>query len=430
MKIKTVSSTYKSVMAMKKEERKKPLRPNPVFRTLLCVLSWPTLKKTHFRLEKIGMDRLKKKENALFLMNHSSFIDLKIASSILYPRPFNIICEADGFVGKEGLMRAIGCIPTHKFVSETVLVKDMMYAARNLKNSILLYPEASYSFDGTTPTPLPESLGKMVKLLKIPVVMIETFGAFHRDPLYNRLQLRKVDVSAKMEYLLSPDEINKMSVEDINALIAPHFSFDHYLWQKDNGIKIREDFRADGLSSVLYKCPHCLKEGDMESSGTTIKCTSCLKEWRLEEDGSLKAVEGEDYFTSIPSWSRWERREVEKEIDEGRYLVDVRVKILVERGTKAIYDIGNGRLTHSINGFRLTSDDNTLDFRRHPLDNYTVASDLYWYEKGDMISIGDTEKVFFCFPLEKCDVAAKVRMATEYIYKKVSREMKEGKIAK
>ena len=305
-----------------------------------------------------------------------------------------------------------------------------MYAARNLKNSILLYPEASYSFDGTTPTPLPESLGKMVKLLKIPVVMIETFGAFHRDPLYNRLQLRKVDVSAKMEYLLSPDEINKMSVEDINAFIAPHFSFDHYLWQKDNGIKIREDFRADGLSSVLYKCPHCLKEGDMESSGTTIKCTSCLKEWRLEEDGSLKAEEGEEYFTSIPSWSRWERREVEKEIDEGRYLVDVRVKILMERGTKAIYDIGNGRLTHSINGFRLTSDDNTLDFRRHPLDNYTVASDLYWYEKGDMISIGDTEKVFFCFPLEKCDVAAKVRMATEYIYKKVSREMKEGKIAK
>ena len=270
----------------------------------------------------------------------------------------------------------------------------------------------------------------MVKLLKIPVVMIETFGAFHRDPLYNRLQLRKVDVSAKMEYLLSPDEINKMSVEDINALIAPHFSFDHYQWQKDNGIKIREDFRADGLSSVLYKCPHCLKEGDMESSGTTIKCTSCLKEWRLEEDGSLKAVEGEDYFTYIPSWSRWERREVEKEIDEGRYLVDVRVKILMERGTKAIYDIGNGRLTHSINGFRLTSDDNTLDFRRHPLDNYTVASDLYWYEKGDMISIGDTEKVFFCFPIEKCDVAAKVRMATEYIYKKVSREMKEGKIAK
>ena len=47
-----------------------------------------------------------------------------------------------------------------------------------------------------------------------------------------------------------------------------------------------------------------------------------------------------------------------------------------------------------------------------------------------MFSIGETENVFFCVHLEKCDVAAKLRMATEYIYKKVSREMKEGKIAK
>lgn len=430
MKIKTKTSTYKSVMAIEKKERKKPKRPNILFRSLLGALSWPTLKKVHFSLEEKDMEKLGKHESALYLMNHSSFIDLKIASCILYPRPFNIICEADGFVGKEWLMRAIGCIPTHKFVAETALVKDMMYASRTLNDSILLYPEASYSFDGTTPTPLPESLGKMIKLLKIPVVMIETYGAFHRDPLYNRLQIRKVDVSAKMEYLLSPEDAAKMSVDEINALLKPHFSFDHYKWQKEKGVKISESFRADGLSSVLYKCPHCLKEGDMEASGTTLKCTSCSKEWRLEEDGSLKAVSGEETFTSIPAWSKWEREEVEREIDEGKYKVDVRVKILLQRDYSAIYDIGNGRLVHTKDGFHLTSDDKELDFRRYPLDNYSVASDLYWYEKGDMVSIGDTDKVFYCFPIEKCDVAAKVRMATEYIYRKANEELKERKIAK
>ena len=292
MKIKTKSSDYKSVMAMEKEVRKKPLRPNIFFRSLLGGLSWPTLKKVHFKLEKKNMERLGKNECALYLMNHSSFIDLKIASCILYPRPFNIICEADGFVGKEWLMRAIGCIPTHKFVAETALVKDMMYAVRTLRDSILLYPEASYSFDGTTPTPLPESLGKMIKLLKVPVVMIETFGAFHRDPLYNRLQIRKVDVSAKMEYLLSHEDVEKMSVDEINAAIRPHFGFDHFKWQKENGVRIGENFRADGLSSVLYKCPHCHKEGMMKSSGTTIKCTSCGEEWSLEEDGSISGFVG------------------------------------------------------------------------------------------------------------------------------------------
>lgn len=409
-------------MSLEKGPRKKPVKPNILFRTLIEVLSFPSLKKTHFKVKRIGMERRKKNEPVLILMNHSSFIDLKIASHLFYPESFNIICEADGFVGKEWLMRHIGCIPTHKFVAESALVKDMIYTLRTLKSSVLLYPEASYSFDGTTPTPLPESLGKFVKLLKVPVVMIRTYGAFHRDPLYNRLQLRRVDVSADMEYVLSPEEIAGMGVEEINALLETKFSFDHFQWQKDNGIAITEPFRADGLSSVLYKCPHCGEEGKMESKGTTIHCSSCSKEWSMEEDGSLRATDGETEFSSVPAWSRWERREVEKEIDEGRYSVDVPVSILLQSDYSAIYDIGKGRLKHSAEGFHLTSDDGEVDFRRYPLDNYSVASDLYWYEKGDMVSIGDTEKVFYCFPTVKCDIAAKVRMATEYIYTKTRKE--------
>lgn len=101
-------------------------------------------------------------------MNHSSFIDLKIASRLLVTRPFHVICTSDGFVGKRWLMRLIGCIPTRKFMMDVTLVRDMVYAVRELKSSILMFPEASYSFDGTQ-TPLPESLGKCLKLLKVPV---------------------------------------------------------------------------------------------------------------------------------------------------------------------------------------------------------------------------------------------------------------------
>src|SRR5574344_1662225 len=124
------------------------------------------------------------------------------------------------------------------------------YTVRTLKSSILLYPEASYSFDGTSPTPLPESLGKCIKLLKVPVVMIRTYGAFQRDPLYNLLKLRNVDVSADMEYLLSPEEIASLTSDDINSLVSSRFAFDHFQWQKENGIEVKESFRTEGLSSV------------------------------------------------------------------------------------------------------------------------------------------------------------------------------------
>lgn len=95
-----------------------------------------------------------------------------------------------------------------------------------------MYPEASYSFDGTE-TPLPESLGKCLKLLKVPVVMIRTYGAFLRDPLYNNLQVRKAKVSAEMTYLLSPEEIKEKSVDELNEVLATAFSYDHFRDQRE-----------------------------------------------------------------------------------------------------------------------------------------------------------------------------------------------------
>ena len=202
MKLKTISKSYDEVVAMQKPKHRKPIRPNMFFRTLLRVVSVPDLMATDFTCERIGMEKLGKKEPCLYLMNHCSFIDLEIAATILYPRPFNIICTSDGFVGKDWLMHTIGCIPTNKFTSDLHLLRDMSHAVKKLGNSILMYPEASYSFDGTS-TPLPETLGGCLKLLGVPVVMIRTFGSFSRNPLYNNLKRRKVKVSAEMEYILS-----------------------------------------------------------------------------------------------------------------------------------------------------------------------------------------------------------------------------------
>lgn len=251
---------------MPREERKPPGRAGRLFRTLIRVLSEGELRRVHFTSRRLGMERLGKREPCLILMNHSSFIDLKIASALLYPRPFHIVCTSDGFVGKEWLMRRIGCIPTRKFMTDPHLVKDMMYVLMELKSSVLMYPEASYSFDGTA-TPLPEGLGKCLKILKVPVVFIRTYGAFTYDPLYNNLRKRKVDVSAEISYFLSPAEIEEKTPEELNEILKEAFTFDHFRWQQENRIRVDEPFRADDLNRVLYKCPHCRAEGQMKGDG-------------------------------------------------------------------------------------------------------------------------------------------------------------------
>lgn len=416
MKIKVKEKSYEDVLAMPVGLHRLPLRPGILFRTLLKVLSKSDLKATNFTCRKIGMEKLGKHEPCLILMNHSSFIDLKIAATVLYPRPFNIVCTSDGFVGKNRLMRALGCIPTKKFVTDLTLVRDMMFAVKKLKCSVLMYPEASYSFDGTA-TPLPESLGKCLKMLGVPVVMIRTYGAFARDPLYNNLKLRKVDVSADMEYLLSPREIAEKSVSELNAILTEQFSFDNFCWQQENNVRIAEAFRADCLNRVLYKCPHCGTEGKMLGKGTGLSCGNCGKKYELTELGYMEAVEGETEFPHIPHWYRWERECVRKELEEGTYQLDVVVDICMMVNTKCVYRVGSGRLHHDVEGFHLTGCDGKLDYFQKPSSSYSLYSDYYWYELGDMICIGNTEVLYYCFPTEGGDVVAKTRLAAEELYK-------------
>ena len=451
MKIPVEKRTYQEVMTYKPWSYRKPCRQSKVARWLLKTLSEPELRKVNFEYTQEGMEQLGAKEPALFLMNHSSFLDLEIASYLLQKRPFHIVCTNDGFVGKEGLMRWIGCIPTKKFITDVRLVKDMNYVIKNYQSSILMYPEASYSFDGTQ-TPLPHSLGKCIKMLKIPVVMIKTKGAFLRDPLYNALQIRKVDVSAKVEYLLSKEQIEALSAKEINEMLAKQFTYDHFKTQAEEKICVDEPFRADGLHRVLYKCSHCGSEEHMHGEGVTITCKNCGSIHELTEYGMLRKIENESLshagmkedtkhasieyessgmteklqgeeeptdtgrFRFVTDWYRWQRECVRQELLNQTYKLDTDVKILMLVDAKKIYDVGEGHLTHDHNGFTLTGCDGQLQFSLKPSASYSLYADYFWYEIGDMISIGDTGVQYYCFPKTKCNVA-KARLATEELYK-------------
>ena len=421
MKIKVRNCTYEEAMAKPVAPHFLPHKPSLLFRTLMYLAGLSELKATRFSYEKIGMERLDKNEPCLYLMNHSCFIDLKIAAHIIYPKPFQTVCTQDGFVGQLWLMRKLGCIPKKKFVPEYSLISDMIYALRTLKTSVLMYPETSYSFDGTT-TPLPEDMGKCLKILGVPVVMIKTYGAFSHDPLYNGLQQRKVKVSAEMKYLLSPKEIDEKSPEELDEILRCEFDLDYFKWQQESGVSVSEDFRADHLERALYKCPVCGCEGKTEGKGTTLTCRNCGSKWELDERGFLRDLSGGDTFEHIPDWYAWERDCVRKEIENGTYRTECDVDILMMIDYKSMYRVGEGRLVHTCDGFHLTGCDGKLDYVQSPLASYSLYADYFWYEIGDVICIGNRERLYYCFPKGGEVSVAKARIATEELYKKVKAE--------
>ena len=422
MKIKTEKRSYDDVFSLPPARVFNPEKPSGILRALIKLLSSSELKKAGFELHVGDMKGVEKGEPALYLMNHSCFTDLKIASHVI-DGPYNIVATTDAFVGKESLMRAIGCIPTRKFRPDIKLINDITYALKELHTSVLMYPEAGYTFDGTTTT-LPDSLGKLVKILEVPVVMILSHGAFLHDPLYNGLRLRKCKITADKFTLFTPDELKNLSASEINDRIRETFSFDNLKEQFETGTRITEPFRAEGLSRVLYKCPVCGKEGKMHASGISIKCGDCGSEWELTELGKMqfkgeapKETAAPVLFDHIPDWFRWERECVRRELEEGTYRLDVPVRIYMIVDYNAMYEVGEGRLTHTVKGFHLTGCDGKLDFTQKPLASYSINSDYFFYEIGDMISIGDKNALIYCFPPDDVDVVAKTRLAAEELYK-------------
>jgi len=415
MKINTKEMSYDEVLKLPKLKHKKPLKPQMWLATVVRIICAPTLRRIKFsytteRMELVG------KQPCLILMNHSSFTDMKLAYGIFYPRRMGIVSSVDGMTGILGkLMRLLGCTPTRKYVTDLSLIKDMEYMIKKNKSSVLMYPEAGYSFDGCA-TALPRKMGVLMKRLGVPVVTVITQGAFHRDPLYNMLQIRDVKVSAHVKCIATAEEVKEKSVEELDALLEESFSFDNFAWQRDNKVSIDVPFRADGLHRILYKCPCCGSENKMEGKGIHLTCQACKKQWTMDEYGQMSANETETEYAHIPDWYRWQRECVRQELEEGTYLLDTDVDIAVQVNLDGVCMIGAGHLTQDLNGFRLTGADSKLDYSQSPVFSHTLYSDYYWYEIGDVIGIGDNEFSYFCFP--KGDVSVtKARLATEELYK-------------
>ncbi len=414
MKIKIRNTSWEKLESLPKIPYHKPLPPLFLLRLLIRALSIPQLLETRFSYEDLRGDR-KEEGPYLILMNHSSFLDLKMASKILFPHPYAIVSTTDAFIGKSLLMRLIGCIATQKFVTDAGLVLTMMRLIKKQKRSVLMYPEAGYSFDGRA-TRLPRKLGGLCKRLGVPVLFIRSDeSGFLRDPLYNGLRNRKVKVRATLSCLFTREELKTKSIDELDGVIDEAFSFDHFRAQREKGVRVTEGFRAEGLERILYRCPHCEKDGVMKGSGTHLTCTACGKDYELTETGVLACVNGEGAFDHVPDWVDYQRECVKKELADGTYGFELPVSVYTICDHKALYRVGKGTLSHNRKGFTLVSDDGSFTYKQDPYSSYSLNVDFFFYEIGDMISVGTKDRLFYCFPDVPFPVH-KARLAAEELY--------------
>lgn len=398
--------------------KKKPVRCRWFLKPIAWALAFPNIIKHKTKITKTGMEGVK--PPYVLLGNHNAFFDMSVSTRATFPKFGNYVVAIDGFIGREWLLRNIGCICKRKFTNDPQVVRHLIEVVK-MKGIVALYPEARYSLCGTT-APLPESLGKLCKLLKIPVVTLICHGDHINHPFWNTRHERGVKpTEAEMKLLLTAEEVEQLSVDEINARIVKEFQYDDFRWQKEKGIRVTCKDRAVGLEKILYQCPHCGKEFRMETEGIKLRCKACGKEWEMTELGELKACEGETEFSHIPDWYEWERENVKKEVAAGTYSTgELPVRVDSLPNAKRYIRLGEGTMTHDMNGFKVTvtaENGKVYTMEKSVPSLYSCHIEYeYLFKHGDCVDLNTLTDTWYVYPHDCAFAVTKMALATEELY--------------
>ncbi len=396
---------------------KYPIRQPLIIVWLIWLLSKIMLIGKKYKVEKINMEGLK--PPYMLLSNHMYFIDFELCAMGTFPHRVNNVVSIDGYYRRPWLMELIGAICTRKYTTDLHLVRSIMKVLRR-GDILCMYPEARYSPAGVT-SYMPDSLGTLIKRAGVPVVAVVHHGNYLHSPFWNFRQKRKVPLHTTMTKILTPEQIKQMSSGEIMDVLKRALEYNEYRYQLEQGIRITEPYRAEGLHKILYQCPHCMTESKMDSEGSEIFCRECGKRWVLGEDGVLTATEGETEFPHVPDWFAWEREQVRGQIERGEYRFEDQVEVYSLPRTWRFERLGCAKITHTIeDGFVLEGHYRGEDYRiqRLPIQTNSlhIEYDYCYIKPLDCFDISTEDDSFYCYPLTRQNVVTKLAFATEELY--------------
>lgn len=262
------------------------------------------------------------KEPTLAIAPHASTMDVLPTLCTLSPRRFNIVTAKDLFTWKQlkPFIERFGAIPMTQCATDLNSIR-MMKAAAECGRNILLYPEGRTSLDGKQLFYLNPAIGKLVKFLGMPVVVVKTHGVYITKPRYIK-GFRRGRIETKATLLLTKEQINAMKPNEIYEIIKDSLIFNDNVWQQENKIVFKAKELANNLNYILYKCPKCGAEYENIASGDTISCKACGNRVKYTPTGHLVPIGDSKSIDRIDLWVDYERDEIIKELEKEDFRLD------------------------------------------------------------------------------------------------------------
>lgn len=187
-------------------------------------------------------------------------------------------------------------------------IRSMMNA-KDAGRIIMLYPEGEITWTGETKQ-LESNVSRLIKLLKIPVVLVKARGAYAKQPKW-AASFRKGKCIFDFKLLMGAEEVRALEEGAILEKLRAEFRHDDMAWLKTPEARqcaISTSQPAKGLERWLFCCPSCKGTNCMNTEDSNaISCSYCG--YAVGVDSYLNVLERESkpVFGDLQEWGRWQR---------------------------------------------------------------------------------------------------------------------------
>lgn len=362
-------------------------KPNSFLYWVIYRLAILVYKKKYGMHRNIVDDPRKENGPIIVVANHASRNDYLFAAMPLYPIKFNFLAAYNEFfrINLALLFRVMQLIPKRQFYGDSYAAFEIIRLVKQEKCNVAFYPEGLSSIGGAN-QPVAPGTGKLLKLLKVPVYSVVTSGAYLIQPKYKfGLKERYARTDTTIKRLFTPEELKELSVEEIEDRVNTALYNDDYEWAKDNNIVYKENGEgiAEDLEALLYKCPKCGHEFEIETKGNIIRCKHCGNEAYIENNYTIHPKDENSLIpTTQKKWFDYirikEKEAIEKDPDY-KFETETTLGVIpfdhfLKKG-KTAKIVGTGKLTLSKkDGFSYVG---TMDGK--PYEIHMSNHDLYTF---------------------------------------------------
>ena len=223
---------------------------------------------------------------ALYVSNHPSSMDYFGLACQIWPR--RVVPIANEYYFRKGLLKklllGIGVIPKKLFQDEGAVI---LKAKRTVKGGHSLYmaPEGRMSITGET-YPIIASTGSFARFLGVPLVIVRLRGAYLNKPKWRPFFIKQT-VRMELREVIPPEELKKMTPDEVNARICRGIENDEFAWAKESGTVFPKKNLLQGLPDLIYRCPACGALYALKAEDNVLRCGACGMELTAGEDYSF-----------------------------------------------------------------------------------------------------------------------------------------------